>query len=285
MKKNLLTLGMAIFVFLFAGCEQEQPMKQVASEDLYLIYKDSVFLSIDGDLYDPLVIWEHVDTYLPAFYRFVRHTTLENNQVVWHAKSGKELNISQNIYEYLVGAYENMNVTAKEKGKVLVKRLDNVYVFAPEETKADDEGEALNLKNKIVLSKSDDVQNFVSLHWLFRMSFIGNLNKVIDFKKSGLRGNGAGDVSIYATLDIIKDFGPAQKSYWNTGYYCTNACAPNSLGDDCEFNEVVQHNRHGGQYTDYCSLNNSTQLPLITVRNGWVFASIYVDRGVAVWPK
>ena len=50
----------------------------------------------------------------------------------------------------MVGAYENMNVTAKEKGKVLVKRLDNVYVFAPEETKADDEGEALNLKNKIV---------------------------------------------------------------------------------------------------------------------------------------
>lgn len=49
--------------------------------DSFLTYKDSTFLSIDGNIYDPEVIWTNMNIYSPAYDRMERYLKIADNHL------------------------------------------------------------------------------------------------------------------------------------------------------------------------------------------------------------
>ncbi|MDE5610667.1 MAG: hypothetical protein K2I90_01440 [Odoribacter sp.] len=127
------TVLLAIFLLsgygiFFSSCTEKAPN---TSEGISLkeLYKDSVYLEIKGNLNEPEIIWGNVKTYLPAFYRMTRHSRIQNNQVVFDCQSAEELQISPNIYEYLMESFRQTNQQAIENGWQIVKEYDEYGVI------------------------------------------------------------------------------------------------------------------------------------------------------------
>ena len=131
MKTNLTSIVSTaigcLFILSLASCLNQQ-QAALTPEQLLETYKDSAFLAIDGDLYNPELIWGEVHIYLPAFNRLFRHSRIENNQIVLDVTSGKQVRISENIFEYVRESFELQNKTARET-KRKIKRLNSGYAW------------------------------------------------------------------------------------------------------------------------------------------------------------
>lgn len=94
--------------------------------------KDQEYLLIEGDLNNPNTLFEinNSKIYLQARSRFEEHVSILDGTIQWDVQSGLEINISENIFEYIVMGYENIkdqiilgNIVAEidHTGKVLFK--------------------------------------------------------------------------------------------------------------------------------------------------------------------
>lgn len=103
------------------------PIKSVAEKISYTdIYRDSVYLTCEGDLYKPEVIWKNMKVYSPAYERMRRHLKIESNRLTWDFTNAAELKISQNIYDYVTFMW-NQDNEKLATGKYQIKMLENNY--------------------------------------------------------------------------------------------------------------------------------------------------------------
>lgn len=250
-------------VLFFLGCTEDDTEERLFSLEKF--YADSSFLEIQGDLNDPHVIWGNVKTYLPAFERMKRYLYVENNRLCWDVVSGAELNISENIYDYVVSCWEGMNQQLEE-GEGELELYKGYYRISYENVD--------NSQGEEVISRSDGDPVVVYGHHSYNMSVLfeitwdvywnhdyGNLKNHLDLPNSIFRPDGIGGVRVDGEIPV------SGSQYY--GYYCANACAYME-GDrkfDCEFNDIVGWNRIHGSPVWYFKVLNINELPLITLRN------------------
>lgn len=98
-----------VFVTLLGGCNEGLQENVVSEENAFTMYADSVFLGFEGDLIYPDIIWGNVKTYLPAFERMKAHLKIKGERLAWDFKNGAELNISENIHDYVTGIWGRQN--------------------------------------------------------------------------------------------------------------------------------------------------------------------------------
>ena len=98
---DLTWISFVAFTMLLGGCSENIQEDFLNENNITEMYIDSVFLGFEGDLNYPEVIWGNVDTYLRAFERMKAHLKLKDGALVWNIKNGDELNISENIFEYV----------------------------------------------------------------------------------------------------------------------------------------------------------------------------------------
>lgn len=89
---------------------------------------DSVFLEIKGDLRNPRIIWGEKDTYLKAQERMEKHLSIENNRFKWDVENGKEVRVSENIFEYLISIWKDNNEKL-QTGKYEIWQHENGRYF------------------------------------------------------------------------------------------------------------------------------------------------------------
>lgn len=126
--KSIFSFIIQIFMIsLLISCEQE--INQ--TENLFIsyeeMYKDSVLLSIEGDLTDPTILWNNMSIYSFACERMHRHLFIDTifNQLKWDFNNSSDLKISENIYNYITNCWVDDNKTLKENNNHLKK--DGIY--------------------------------------------------------------------------------------------------------------------------------------------------------------
>lgn len=94
-------------------------------------YKDSVFLEIKGGDLNALFFEGKVDPkiYYPAIRRIRRYMSLENDTIRINLKSGAEIKISENIFDYLRSGImqDNRRVLTDTNYEVRINTLDGGY--------------------------------------------------------------------------------------------------------------------------------------------------------------
>ena len=98
------------------------------------MYADSVFLGFEGDLIYPEVIWGNVDTYLRAFERMNAYLKLERWGFSLGYKKWGELNISENIFDYITGWWSRQNEKLNS-GDYKLEIQENGYCIIPTKIK------------------------------------------------------------------------------------------------------------------------------------------------------
>lgn len=127
---KLFHLFVILFLLIAIGCSSK---KEKTSEEARLqkvSYQDSVFLGFEGDLnYDPTIIWSHMDIYVPAFNRFMRHIYIKDHRLVTDFKNGKAIGISENIYSYLINVTNggNKNLSQSTEYAIFQDTLSGYY--------------------------------------------------------------------------------------------------------------------------------------------------------------
>ena len=246
----------------FLGCTEDDTEERLFSLEKF--YADSSFLEIQGDLNDPHVIWGNVKTYLPAFERMKRYLYVKDNRLCWDVVSGAELNISANIYDYIVERWKRMNRQVEE-GKGTLKLCNNHYRIIYEDVDAsrvfENTYEERSLPSLKQGSHEWNMRVLFELTWrVYKYHCCENLKNHIDIKNSEFIGDGVGGVNIYGDVTVGDDF---------CGYFCCNACAFME-GDkkyDCEFNNIISYDRILGVSPWYFQVENPQYLPLVSLRN------------------
>lgn len=248
MKKHQLTI-LLISLILFCQCSNESAVKE---ENLsFESFKDSTFLKIEGDLYDPQVIWANVDIYLAAFDRMKRYLKIEKDVLKWDIEKGAEINISENIYDYIVDGWKCHNKQLASKNYQLIGN-NNSYAVIKKSN--------FNISPKsggATLISGAHSSNYSILKDIHDNHSYDHLANHIDLENSDFRGNGMGDASIRGRLSsgiLILE------------YYCCNACIVTGQ-IDCRDNFMfgTRDQQRGDIY--YEMVINTNQLPLITLQS------------------
>lgn len=249
-------------VLFFLGCTEDDTEERLFSLEKF--YADSSFLEIQGDLNDPHVIWGNVKTYLPAFERMKRYLYVKDNRLRWDVVSGAELNISENIYDYVVERWEGMNRQLEESGGTL-ELYNDYYRIAYENVDNSRILKDINQKGLPVLkieAHKTNMSILFEISWrVYKFHYYRNLKDHIDIKNSDFRGDGIGGMRIDGTV------GTGGGNYY--GYFCCNACAFMDGFEKyaCEFNNINTWNRIPGAELWYFQVENQQGLPLIALRN------------------
>lgn len=211
---------------------------------------------------EPEIIWGDVDTYLAALARMNRYLYVEDNRLKWDVMNGAELNISENIYEYVTCSWKATNSQLEESGGTLETYHD--YYRIVNEDIVQSRVDGWNLGKQILLQgrhvKNAAVLISVAYH-VYAHHHLGPLSQFIDMGASDFRGDGLGGVQIYGTVST------SDGNYY--GYYCANACAFYS-GDqkyECPANDIISWNRAFDIDVWYFKCQNHHYLPLVSLRN------------------
>lgn len=248
MKKHQLTI-LLISLIVFCQCSNESAVKE---ENLSIeSFKDSTFLKIEGDLYDPQVIWADVDIYLAAFDRMKRYLKIEKDVLKWDIEKGAEINISENIYDYIVNGWKCQNKQLASKNYQLIVNNSSYAVIKKSNFNISPKSRGAILKSGAHDSNYSILRNIHDNH------SYDHLANQIDLEKSNFGGNGMGDASIRGTLSS----GNVTREY-----YCCNACIVSGQ-IDCRDNFMIgtRDEQRGAIY--YEKVINPNQLPLITLKS------------------
>lgn len=94
-------------------------------------YRDSVFLEIEGNLNHPDTIWRAKDTWIKALERLERHLKVENNLLTWNVKEGRQINMGENVFHFIIEMWERDNARVRT-GRYKLKHVgENRYVAVP----------------------------------------------------------------------------------------------------------------------------------------------------------
>lgn len=220
-------------------------------------YADSVFLGFEGDLYNPDVLWKNVDIYLLALNRMRMNLKFKKNKIVWDFRSASDLKMSENIYTYIIEAWEAQNKKLESNEYSIIFSRDG-YGYKIEPKKSNLSSRAFAA---IILRQGMHRSNMKALKNLPPLPLINplKLSYIVDIEKSDFSGDGAGGVQITGR-------GGTNKVWWS--YYCCNACAWNPTNKvSCSRNDILEmYNDKRGDIS-YFFIRNIDHLPLITLQN------------------
>lgn len=253
--KKYYVLLVCVFVVLVFGCNDQKNVVNDQNDSVLEenqlnteLYRDSIFLGFEGSLWDHETIWNNVSIYLPAFQRMKRHLCVKDNQLFWTFKSGAELKISENIYEYVVDIWNRQNEKLKE-GKFEVIITDYGVRLIPVEDWPETMQDEIVLP---VLRTGAHRSNMNILRSIYQNCTGANLAYEIDLEKSDMpRGS-------------IIGRGRSSRGDWS--YWCENACV--HIGKvDCVYNGISHPDSDEIGSIVYEKVLNISNLPLITIQN------------------
>lgn len=129
MKKSY-PLLICLFLLVLISCLSKKDETPETARLQDVSYQDSVYLEFEGNLYEPLIIRSHMDIYIPAYNRLMRHVYIKNNRLVTDLKSGEEIRISENIFEYLIDAINDGNEKLSQSTEYAIyqNKFDGFYI-------------------------------------------------------------------------------------------------------------------------------------------------------------
>lgn len=249
-KFNFLFISVFIFM-LISSCEKDnfQANECVSTKSVINanpINSDTIFLGCEGDLHDPAVIWRNMKVYSPAYDRMVKHVKIVNNQLTWDFKNAKELNISQNIFDYVTFMW-NIDNEKLSTGNYSIEKYGIYFIV-----KAKDPGIML-LTGQILMRGRDDFNYNVCLQIVQNVTS-GWLGNYIDLENSEMIPDN------YGGLHIAGEGKTGKKTYY---YYATNA---SPLNPKHRLNYIVTLSAYEDMRYFYKSVLNFQHAPLVHVR-------------------
>lgn len=126
---RLMSIGI-ILVLSYRCSEKKEYTEPMLTKSMEVdtLALDTAYLGFEGDLHDPLVIYRNMETYVRANHRMVKHLSFKDNQLVWDFDSAEALNISQNIYDYIIGVWTRHNARLKS-GEAELEWRGDYYIL------------------------------------------------------------------------------------------------------------------------------------------------------------
>ena len=256
LREMLLSIGCLAFIL---GCQKQVDIQSdkvlTRSTNMEQINVDTSFLGFEGDLIIPEVIWENIGTYSLAYDRMARHLQFEENKISWNLKSAQEINISQNIYDYVISGWRQDSIKL-ESGAYTLK-IDGIYYYLePKQF-------PLIPRSPFLLLKGNHDVNMRYCINLVRSGYTGWLGTVIDLGASEMEPDGFGGLWIRGMKAATDSNGSPY-----LGYAVFNA-SPMSLNDRLNYVCGSRNDGHGDLF--YEKLVNCNHSPLVSVLNAHLY--------------
>ena len=263
MKTRNIILGICLLGMLgFISCESGKVKNTNTTKafgSLAEFYQDSVYLSFEGNLHEPEVIWGHQDIYVPAYERMRRHLHFEGDTLNWDFKSAEEIKVSENIYEYVIWFWSYDNNLLRTGNYTLFIDEDGYYMLKSKKTNT---SKATIIEGNIPLTWNAHKSNMANCIRAFPLLETLRLPCVIKETKTNLRGDGFGGRTIYGSGEN------SEGGLW--GYY---VCDPCDYEDrfNCDLNKCVGYRTDDAGARFYEKACNKLGSPLMTLTNKWNF--------------
>lgn len=116
--------------FLVIGCNKNDlaDMGEDSESHYAKFYADSMYLEIKGDINDPKVIWDNMNTYSPAYERMRKHLVLKEGRLSWDIQNASTIKLSENVFKYIIDAWEQQNKKL-ESGDYHLEILDSYFAI------------------------------------------------------------------------------------------------------------------------------------------------------------
>lgn len=222
------------------------------------LYSDSSFLKIEGDLFDPEVIWGNMDIYSLAYERMKQHLKVSDNHLNWDFNSGAELKISENIYEYVIYMWNSDNKKL-ESGKYRLEKLERFFLILPNERELITKNPAHQPRFERLL-KGQHAMNIGACMRMFDYSLECpgvTLKAMCAEDASYLQPDGFGGIMIKGECDD-------PKTNLTVGYYF---CDPVPFDSRSDLDAIITFNYRDDYNCRYDMALNRQHAPLITIRN------------------
>lgn len=115
-----------ITVFMRA-CQQNENFEQMEESSYAIRYADSAYLEIEGNLNDAKILWGNKDVYTRALKRMEQNVLINSNRFESSMKNGRELNVSENLFNHFVSKWDYWNKLLEKGDKVIVRNKLNHY--------------------------------------------------------------------------------------------------------------------------------------------------------------
>jgi hypothetical protein len=186
---------------------------------------------------------------------------IKNNKLAWQIKSGKEINISEEIFEYITENYSRVNekvevgilyLAKDEKGEIRVRKaIDSSIKRLKSGNNEDDADECVDI------SEMNDQEILETLCNFYNGTSYGNLGDHFDLDaidwKTG--GDGSAKITGYGTINGHK----ASYGMENTCFYQET--------DNCCFNDIAEYDSYTSEEYGYSQffIKNSAGGRLVTI--------------------
>ena len=246
---DLTWISFVAFTMLLGGCSENIQEDFLNENNITEMYIDSVFLGFEGDLIYPEVIWGNVDTYLRAFERMKAHLKLKDGALVWNIKNGDELNISENIFEYVTGWWSRQNEKLNS-GDYKLEIQGNDYYIMP-------------IKVEVGFGQSRVGQYLIGGQHRYNINILKQLHS---YARPGR--------SLYYYINNLDDYSlfrpnlfyGATSSFGRWSYNCDNACFYSSR-IDCVYNEIAGSDTEVRADEVWDKVKGRNGLPLVSIMN------------------
>lgn len=254
---------MAIQLWLLVGCVQNDVVSDLRtdpendSHSLIELYKDSSFLKIEGDLNDPENIWNNINVYSAACERMHRCLKFEKNKILWNIDNSQDLKISQNIYDYIIEAWNYDNNLIQDTNYVLVEM--GIYYKIEQKNRINNP----RTKTAQVLLRGDRDWNMRICCDIIRNQPTGLLNNYINlYESEGWREDGFSGL-------VIRD-------EWNINYFNIVSYYVSIYPFEIEspYNEIATYHNNYDGIESACNVQHA---PLVTTKGRYFWEK---DNGI-----
>ncbi len=246
--------SLACIGFLFQSCEKEE-----------FINEKQEYLEIKGNIDDPmtLTIPENIVIYRRARDRFHKTVLLKKNKLIWSVVDGKQLNISNDIFNSLVESYKNINERI-EKNELIA------YIDSEDQVRITISTKKIGFILRLKSGYEGD-PNSTSVD--YGNNEQDNLNQLVDFYNAAQSGNMAdyfNGSSIDWSGNMMGDIYVSGQGYINgnyASYYISNGCSQWPDGSyNCPGNDICSYDLDSYSDRDVYKVLDCSGLPLITIQ-------------------
>lgn len=193
-------------------------------------------------------MWQNIDVYSAAYDRIAKHLKFENNQLIWDVKSATELNISQNIYDYIIFMWDRCNKKLIS-GDYSLDTNGIYFQLIPKNP------EPITISAQL-LFKNQHKYNMEICTQVVRNAGMGYLGYYIDLNNSDFGPDSWGGYYIMGRGD------DSLGRPWS--YIVYNVCP---MDPKCSLNYIVARDSYETGGTFYEKVMNERWSPLVTVTN------------------
>jgi hypothetical protein len=253
---------LAIMSFIYLSCE-----KNIDSQG-----DNFEYLDITGDLNNPETYdyGTNRGIFNKASFRIGEHLSIENNMLSWDINSGSEINISESLFSHITANFQKINeqvankkllVSVDKSGKITIQRKNSKNLFSriisslkssSPETPASEPKDLNSMSSQEVLEYLMDIIDQFNNGTL-------NASSLADIVKLGGTGwtyDGAGGTYMQGTGTV-----DGVSYQWTV----SNACAYNSTGSYCDFNNLTTGDYEQFGNDNYDMIRNPCGNPLISI--------------------